>query len=77
MLSFPSAIRRHKHSGKFVLTAARLRTCCLEQAATSGAPNASAACDAEPLTLWVAFKCRAVAVTQLTVMAALKKDKAG
>lgn len=67
----------HKHSGKFLLTAAKLRTCCVEAAAAAGAANASATCDAEGLVLWVAFKCRAVAVTQLTVLAVNKGNGGG
>ena len=65
----------HKHAGKFLLTAARLRSCCLEAATAAGAPNSTAACQTEPLVLWVAFKCRAVAATELTVTAAIKKAK--
>ena len=67
----------HKHAGKFLLSKARLRNCCLEQQEAAGAPNSTAACEAEPLVLWVAFKGRAVAVTELTVTAAIKKENKG
>ena len=59
----------HKHAGKFLLSKARLRNCCLEQQEAAG--------EAEPLVLWVAFKGRAVAVTELTVTAAIKKENKG
>ena len=64
----------HTHSGKFLLPRDRLQKCCLEQQAAAGLPNATAACETETLTLWVAFKSRAVAVTQLTVMAAIRRS---
>ena len=47
----------------------------MEQQAAAGAPNASAACEHKPLVLWVAFKCRAVAVTELTLLAAVKRER--
>ena len=67
----------HKHAGKFLLSKARLQKCCLEQQEAAGAPNSTAVCEAEPLVLWVAFKGRAVAVTELTVTAAIKKENKG
>ena len=59
----------HGRAGKFMLQEKRLKTICSEAAAAAGELNVTEACATRPLTLWVAFKCRATAVTQLTFLA--------
>ncbi len=69
---------------KFTLTAARLRKCCEEAAAREADEaaaeeggdasrdddfNATAACATRDATLWVAFKARAVAASELSFYA--------
>ena len=74
----------HRRAGKFVLGAERLTACCVEtaeaEADARGVPiNATGACTAaagRPLTLWIAFKCRSVAVSSLTAVAQLAGTKA-
>ena len=65
----------HKRTAQFRLGADKLRQCCIEAASKDGEPtNTSAALCAEsrPLTLWIALKCRSVAVASLTVSAVVK-----
>ena len=60
----------HKRAGKFMLSAERLRACCLDVASAAGDGNATTACESSrSVRLWVAFKCRSMAVSQLTVLA--------
>ena len=60
----------HRRAGKFVLSADRLRAACVDLSTAAGESGASAACGStRPLTLWIAFKCRSVAVSQLTFVA--------
>ena len=61
----------HTRAGKFLLQQKRLQACCLEVASLAGEPNATAACQTQPLRLWVAFKCRTTAVSQLGFTAKL------
>ena len=62
----------HKRAGKFVLGAERLHACCVEAATAAGAANGTAACALQPLTLYVAVKCRSVAVSSLSVTATIR-----
>ena len=61
----------HRRASKFVLGAERLKTACAEAAAaaTNGTEGAAECRRTRPLTLWIAFKCRSVAVSQLTLVA--------
>ena len=62
----------HKRAGKFSLPKERLRAACAELATNAGEANASAVCQTQSLTLWVGFKCRAVAVSELSFVARYK-----
>ncbi|KAL1510560.1 hypothetical protein AB1Y20_006861 [Prymnesium parvum] len=62
----------HKRAGKFVLNADRLRAACAEMTMDDMGSNSSSFCLQHPLLLWVAFKCRAVAVSELTFQARYK-----
>ena len=60
----------HRRAGKFMLSAERLRACCVELATAAGDANASESCETRrSVSLWVAFKCRSMAVSELTVVA--------
>lgn len=67
----------HRHSGKFVLSLDRLQAACVEEAEmASHEKEAGAACLAtRSLKLWIAFKCRSVAVSQLTLVATQGQGK--
>jgi len=59
----------HKRAGKFMLSSERLRACCLEMATAAGDGNATRACQtSRTISLFVAFKCRSSAVSQLAVL---------
>ena len=65
----------HKRAGKFSLSADRIRTCCVEAAAANNATgdDPDMLCQQRlPTKLWIAFKCRSVAVSQITVLASHK-----
>jgi hypothetical protein len=60
----------HKRAGKFVLPASSLLTACSEAAKLDGDSDGLESCRTKrSLTLWIGFKCRSVAVVQLTVLA--------
>ena len=62
-----------KRAGRFLLSADRVRACCIESAEAAGHTNGSAACGMDrPTSLYIAFKCRSAAVSKLTMQASLK-----
>ena len=62
----------HKRAGKFSLPKDRLHAACVELATNAGEANVSTVCQEQPLTLWVGFKCRAIAVSELSFIAKYK-----
>ena len=59
----------HRRPGKFSVTSDRVWACCTEAAAAAGAADPAMVCRTQPSTLWVAFKLRSKAVSQLSIYA--------